>query len=190
MKTFRLIAVVFLLQGCANQSTMPGAPTAQSCLGTTALPAAIADRFEPVSDPTLLNNALGEPDEGGLCQGQVYRSKDNTGISVYRLWNSTNPNSQLGNWWTFERPEGLVSDYRENYEICYQWSPLDKMTRCTLQGGQKIVVGNGQSAKCSDYLSYPASATQQVYIGVAAVAVESCVSYDAELEWTRKPGDE
>jgi len=180
----RLIMLgMVLLQSCAGQAVMQGAGSSEGCQGTTALPPAIAGNFVPVNDPALLANALGAPEKGGLCQGQVYQSRENVQIPVYRLWNSTNPNSQLGNWWTFEQPAGLVSAYRENYEICYQWSPLDMMTRCTLEGGQKIVVGNGQSAKCSDYLSYPVSARQQVYISVAAVAVSGCTSYDAELQW-------
>ncbi|MVD33254.1 hypothetical protein D6U54_19075, partial [Vibrio cholerae] len=67
----------------------------------------------------------------------------------------------------FELPSGYTADYRKNFEICYQWSPLDKLAKCTLKAGTKVVVGNGQSAKCSEYLSYPVSEKQQVFISEA-----------------------
>jgi hypothetical protein len=68
-------------------------------------------------------------------------------------------------------------------EICYQWSPLDKLSGCLLRPGVDVVVGTGQSAKCSEYLSYPVSAAQQVYIKNASSAVSDCRSYDGKFSW-------
>lgn len=153
------------------------------CPGTTELPPALTDAFETIEDAALLQRALGQPGKGGLCQGQVYRTKKNTRVIVYRAWNSTNPNSQMGNWWAFHRPEGSVSQYRSDYEICYQWSPLDKMTHCTLKADTKVVVGTGQSAVCSPYLLYPASTQTQIYIKDAASSVAECAVYDGQFSW-------
>lgn len=154
-----------------------------SCVGTTALPPAVAGSFEAVDDPALLTKSLGTENKGSLCQGQAYRSKAGAQVLLYRAWNSTNPGSQLGHWWAFDRPEGSVAAYRKNYEICYQWSPLDALVQCSLKPGTKLIVGNGQSAQCSAYLAYPASATQQVYIDDAVSALSDCVSYQGVFEW-------
>jgi hypothetical protein len=156
--------------------------TAQ-CPGTVALPTAVAGAFEKIEDDALLQSALGQPKKGGLCQGQVYQTKKDTRVIVYRAWNSTNPSSQMGNWWAFHIPEGKVSQYRSDYEICYQWSPLDTMTHCTLKADTKVVIGTGQSAECSPYLLYPASTKIQIYIKDAASSVADCAVYDGEFSW-------
>lgn len=174
---------LILLTGCSSVPTHKASTDAHACEGSTALPPNFSAYFEPVDDPTLLNEALGEPNEGELCQGQVYVAEEATQVQIYRAWNSTNPGSRLGHWWAFDEPSGTVASYREDYEICYQWSPLDKMVSCTLTPGTKVVVGNGQSAQCSEYLSYPVSATQQVYIDKAAEAVSDCTDYDGMLTW-------
>ena len=48
------------------------------------------------------------------------------------------------------------------------------MTSCALNVGTKVVIGAGQSAKCSDYLHYGTSSKQQVFIVHAEEAVSSC----------------
>ncbi|UXI04634.1 hypothetical protein [Photobacterium sp. TY1-4] len=147
------------------------------------LPQGIAAHFEAADDPALLSSALGEPEQGKLCQGQVYQSKPDAKVVLFRAWNSTNPNSQFGQWWAFHQPSGKIAAYRSDYEICYQWSPLDKLVSCTLKPGTKVVVGNGQSAKCSAYLTYPTSEKQQVYLVDAANAVMDCSVYDGVMSW-------
>lgn len=155
----------------------------QQCPGNTELPVNLAGKLEAIEDEPLLKSALGQPTKGKLCQGQVYQSKENSNLTIYRAWNSTNPNSELGIWWAFHRPEGKVSQYRSDYEICYQWSPLDKLTTCTLKAGVKVVVGTGQSATCSEYLTYPVSAAKQIYIQDAGTSVSNCTVYDAKFSW-------
>ena len=183
---------VLCVHGCASFSApAPARPaelgqpvTLARCAGDTELPPELADNFDAATDEALLGRALGQPGEGELCQGQVYKTKANTAVTIFRAWNSTNPTSEFGSWWAFHRPEGRVSQYRSDYEICYQWSPLDTLTRCTLDASVSVVVGTGQSARCSDYLSYPISARKQIYLEDASESVSECQVYDGELTWT------
>ncbi|MEJ2045452.1 MAG: hypothetical protein P8X74_03005 [Reinekea sp.] len=188
MKNLVPSVLPLMLLGCMTQpvktNTTASADTPQEqCIGSTELPDALKTQFKKVDDPQLLQQALGGPDKGKLCQGQVYQSVAAAQVIVYRAWNSTNPYSQFGNWWAFEQPTGKVADYRSDYEICYQWSPLDKMLSCTLQPGTKVVVGNGQSAYCSEYLTYPVSEKQQVFIVDAETVMSNCKNYDGVFRW-------
>lgn len=184
----KLLAALLItgLYGCSatlEEKPVVSAAVAEPCLGTTDLPAHYQGKFEAVEDAELLASTIGEPKKGKLCQGKVYQSKADTEIIIYRAWNSTNPNSQFGKWWASAQPAGKVADYRADYEICYQWSPLDKLVSCRLKAGVNVVIGNGQSAECSQYLTYPVSAEQQIYIDDASNAVESCSVYDGEFSW-------
>lgn len=186
MKKIGLSLGVVILSGCSSLTTPqepPLADVSQLCQGDVALPQGLAPHFEATQDPALLKSALGEPEQGKLCQGQVYQSKPDAQVVLFRAWNSTNPNSQFGKWWAFHQPNGKIAAYRADYEICYQWSPLDKLVRCTLKPGTKVVVGNGQSAKCSEYLTYPTSDKQQVYLVDAEDAVTNCTEYDGVMSW-------
>ena len=180
MKRLLTTLMLLTLYGCASQATrVKSAP----CPGDTLLPKQLAGDFVPAEDKTLLHAALGPTGKGGLCQGRVYQNRASADIVLYRAWNSTNPNSRLGHWWAFSQPAGAVSRYRADYEICYQWSPLDRLVRCHLKPGVKLVIGPGQSTVCSDYLSYPASAAKQIYIEDAATQVLDCVTYEGEFAW-------
>lgn len=186
MKNSLTILFITTLYGCANYSIDQPVPinTAnQDCAGSTQLTQEFSDKFEPVEDISLLSASLGSPNKGKLCQGKVYKTKKNTSITLYRAWNSTNPNSQLGNWWAFEAPSGDIAKYRSDYEICYQWSPLDTLVSCTLNPETKVVVGTGQSAECSDYLNYPVSATQQIYIENASSVLSNCTGLKGQFSW-------
>ncbi|ENK1947515.1 hypothetical protein AB3A00_003426 [Vibrio cholerae] len=182
MKRILSFTLIAAIQGCANEpSVSQPISSGLNCVGSTALSGELSDKFTPVQDESLLSQAIGEPLQGKLCQGSVYESTQD--VIIYRAWNSTNPKSQLGQWWSFELPSGYTAGYRKNFEICYQWSPLDKLAKCTLKAGTKVVVGNGQSAKCSEYLSYPVSEKQQVFISEAASVVENCQVYDSVMSW-------
>lgn len=190
IKRMCLVASLVMLQACSSypansvgKSTASAPIPTPACVGSTDLPTNLASQFDAITDTALLKSALGEADQGKLCQGKVYQSKKEAKVTIYRAWNSTNPNSQYGQWWAFDKPAGNIANYRANYEICYQWSPLDKMVSCTLKPHSKVVVGNGQSAVCSNYLSYPVSESQQVYISDAANAVESCTEFDGVMSW-------
>lgn len=183
----KLVATIFTLSlfGCANYQLEQDLKDNdhKNCLGATALAKELKNSFATVVDDALLTETLGPPGQGKLCKGQVYRSKEGSKITLYRAWNSTNPNSEFGNWWAFQKPMGKVATYRAEYEICYQWSPLDKLTTCTLKPNTKIVVGTGQSATCSEFLRYPASAKQQVYLEDAAPSLIDCSTFDSEFRW-------
>lgn len=198
MKKLIVISFIISLSGCASYATkdsdtetsvnqqsvtLTQSAAATPCPGNTELPEVLAGKFDVVEDETLLNQSLGDPGKGRLCQGKVYQAKAGKHITVYRSWNSTNPNSKLGNWWAAQIPQGKTSQYRVDYEICYQWSPLDKMTQCTLKPSTKIVIGTGQSSYCSEYLTYPPSAEKQIYIDNAIVTVADCTSYNNEFSW-------
>ncbi len=176
--------------GCASyqiESEIHNSEAEQICIGSTKLPDDIASNFEPIDDTPLLKEALGDPKKGKLCQGQAYISKKSSNIIIFRAWNSTNPNSKLGKWWAFTKPTGKISTYRSEYEICYQWSPLDKLVSCTLIPNTKVIVGNGQSTQCSEYLEYPVSEKLQIYINNASLSLTNCTVFDGEFSWKQIP---
>ncbi|MDD5273865.1 MAG: hypothetical protein PHU14_14265 [Methylovulum sp.] len=175
-----IISALSVLYGCTTTTVKP---TPQACAGTAALPLSLASDFESVEDTVLLTKAIGTENKGALCRGQVYRSKTTSQIMLFRAWNSTNPNSKFGNWWTFNKPTGKVADYRKDYGICYQWTPLDMLVQCTLKPSVKVVVGAGQSVQCSQCLTYPVSATQQLFIENSESALSNCTTFSGVLSW-------
>lgn len=176
MKFISIALMAFTVSSCSTV-------VVTECPGNVDLPLALTGEFDVVEDAALLESALAGPTEGKLCQGKVYQAKQSVDVTLYRAWNSTNPGSRFDNWWAFHRPDGNVAQYRHNYEICYQWSPLDKLTHCKLNAGSKIVVGTGQSAECSKYLTYPTSTSLQVYIEDAASSLYECIDYDVVFSW-------
>ncbi len=187
MKKWLTVVLAITVFACASQPVSDqqtqSQQNTQACLGSTDLPASLQAAFEPVEDFALLQQTLGKPEQGKLCQARVYQSKQATQVNVHRVWDSVNPNSRLGKWWAFEMPQGKIADYRAKYQICYQWSPLDMLVSCMLKPGTKIVVGTGQSEKCSQYVNYPVSAAQQVYIADAADVVENCNVLTGRFDW-------
>jgi hypothetical protein len=103
--------------------------------------------------------------------------------AIYRAYNGTHPQSKLGVWWALEEPSGSVSAYRRNYEICYQWSPLDRLVKCTLRAGARVVLGTGQSVVCSQHLTYSTSASLQLYVVDAERDAFDCMDFDGMLSW-------
>ena len=186
MRNILFSLFILTLYGCSSyqvKKDTQNTEIARSCLGSTNLPENIATHFEPIKDMLLLNEALGTPNKGKLCHGQVYKSKEDSNITLFRAWNSTNSNSKFGKWWAFQKPAGKISTYRSEYEICYQWSPLDKLVSCTLKPNVKVVVGTGQSAECSEYLTYEVSDKQQIYIEDASLSLTNCTLFDGEFSW-------
>lgn len=154
---------------------------ANECLGKPTPPAWLKSTFREVHNEHLLHKALGAPLKGGLCRGKVYVL--DKPIRLYRAWNSTNPSSKLGAWWAFFPPQGAIKDYRKDYEICYQWSPIDKLVSCEIKAGTEVVIGNGQSAQCSPYLTYPTSAAKQIYISEPSTVVSKCETAIGVFSW-------
>lgn len=174
----------------AEKSAMPASSASVStaaCIGENSLPAQVAASFVEVQDAALLAQAVQPAGKGGLCQAKVYQSTEP--VMIYRAWNSTNPGSRIGSWWAFKKASGSVSQYRRDYEICTQYSPLDRLAQCKLKTGSLIVVGTGQSAQCDQYLTYPASASRQIYMPKEAAnsSVNNCEDFDAEFAWKARP---
>jgi len=157
------------------------------CAGNLELPTELADKFEPLEDAALLKESIGKPEKGSLCQGKVYQTKENTHITVYRAWNSSKSYTKMGKWWAFNIPQGKVSKYRKDYEICFEWSPLDQLVRCTLKADAKVVIGTGQSAECLAEVIYPVSAKRQIYINDATNLVADCTTYERAFAWSDSP---
>lgn len=162
-----LLLAVALLSGCSSlpdaTSSLPKSTAttaaATDCVGTIEAPVA---GLAPSSDPELLQLALGQPDKGQLCMGQVFVAT--APVKVYRVWDQAKGYTLYGRWWSFMLPTGPAERYRAANAICPSWSVLNQMSSCTLKVGSKIVVGPGQSADCGDGLVYPKSPVNQVFI--------------------------
>lgn len=158
------LAISLALVSCANQAPSaapppPPPPVMAACNGAVMTP---PPGLRPATDAALLASAVGVPGKGGLCTGQVFVVE--RPVTVYRVWDSSYPASQLGSWWSFERPEGPRAGYRHEEDICRSWSSLNKMTSCLLKPGAKLVLGPGQSASCPAGYTIPASPANQVYL--------------------------
>ena len=78
----------------------------------------------------------------------------------------------------FVLSEFAGSMYRNDYEICPSWSPLDRLSVATLKEGSVVVVGTGQSATCDQYLHYEQSDHVQIFIPNIS---EVIINYDYEV---------
>ncbi|TDR81516.1 hypothetical protein [Paludibacterium purpuratum] len=171
------VAVLAVMIGGIGTPSMAADQNATMCTGDVQAPPA---GLEEVQDPTLLAKAIGAPQQGKLCTGKVFKLAETGGnmVTVYRVWDASKPYTALGGWWSFSAPQGPRDAYRQENEICPAWSALNKVSHCTIKAGALIVVGPGQSAKCSDDLNYPTSPVNQVYIPNDAqnnqVFVENC----------------
>ncbi len=198
-KKLIVLSFITLVGGCASQSASTNNVVESNsndddvvqsvCNGDTQLPAALMGKFEATTDPELLARAIGEPEKGGLCEGQVYVAKAGETSVVYRSWNSRNDYTKFGSWWAPTLPLGSERTYREDFNICYTWSPLDKLVKCELKAGTKVVIGPGQSAICPPINEYPKtyvippSAKKQVYIENAQDVTANCVVFNGEFSW-------
>lgn len=178
MKLFLISALTIL----AGMVTSGYAHPYHICSGDTKLPINVQSSMIAVDDPAAVNAALGEPLKGQLCQGQAYRVIHP--LTIYRTWNSNNPDSAQGKWWSFSKPEGNVQQYRSNVELCPAWSPIDKLEVCMIDEGAELVVGTGQSAQCDQYLTYPQSAVKQIFLSEKNKnKLSHCYVESASLDW-------
>lgn len=171
------LIVSLLLTACGSflpSEKPPRGIDGVACVGDVGtLPA----EFSAARNDLLLKAAQGVSGKGGICAGAVFSAQQN--IQLFRVWDSSRPQSQYGQWWALEKPVGPEESYRQAYAICHAWSALDRLLICKLKPGTQIVIGTTQSADCDDG-SYPKSANLQLYLqGAAATAgsssvVESC----------------
>lgn len=165
------------------------ASTNITCKGTIDVS---ANNVKESNDALLLKSAVLNSGSGGICEGVVFEVTKE--IIVYRVWNSTYPDSRLKNWWTFDQPTGTLKAYRKDYEICCQWGPRDTIEVCSLKPGAKIVVGPGQSVDCSKDTNhnksaccdttYDVSPKNQVYIGSPSQDLTNC--HSAKAPWSKQ----
>ncbi len=173
LKRLILCAPLWLVACSGTKTLLVTSPLdGEACVGgIDAVPAGLT----PVDDPALLKEALGKSGEGKLCTGRVFTVSQP--VSVWRVWNSAKSYTELGKWWALTKPAGTVDSYREENDICPEWSDLNQLTRCSLKVGSHIVVGPGQSAKCAS-LMYKKSPINQVYMAndtrINMLQVEAC----------------
>lgn len=138
------------------------------------LPSSVHSYLEPV-DFTKGNLIKIMSDQGALASNgaldpensKIYKViKD--GLIIYRVWNHSNPQSEYGNWWTFEYPEDgtYVQTYRKENGICSEWSPLDMLSSAEIKRASFIIVGSGASVECNEFVKYSTDivTSTQVYI--------------------------
>ncbi len=196
-RVFVRLLLPLTLVACAatNPSTRgQGAATARApapgpivCVGAMAEP---PEGARAVHDPALLESALGADGQGKLCAGAVFEAT--RPVTVYRVWQRDRAYTELGRWWSLDRPEGSREAYRQRNAICAEWSALDVWSRCELRAGARFVMGPGQSARCEGGAVLPRSETNQVYIDNDArqgrVYVDRCAQLGAWPEATVDAG--
>lgn len=173
-----LLQALFVLTSCGVNITKPLATENDGDARCTGFIDAPLSKLEPIADTTLLASALGQPDSGKLCMGEVFQVKQP--VTVYRVWEKSKSYSVYGRWWTFDPPQGTLEQYRIDYEICSEWGARDTTVSCQLTKGAKIVVGTGQSMACNT-VTYPVSAHNQVFVPNDSrnniLYVENCAAY-------------
>jgi hypothetical protein len=147
------------LAACGGVAKPVGTASAGSCAGAVD---AAPSGTRPADDAELLAKALGQPEQGKLCSGQVLEAA--TPLVLYRVWQRDKPYTERGRWWSIDRPTGTRERYRADNAICSEWSSLDVVSRCTLRAGARLVLGPGQSARCEGGAVLEASAVNQVYV--------------------------
>jgi hypothetical protein len=159
-------AVLFLsltIGGCADLTitsrSIDAGIDGVACVGSVA--ASVAGMSES-SNAALLNKAQFQTGKGGVCSAKVFSVTEP--VVLYRVFDSNNPYSKFGGWWTLKRPAGSRDDYRAANAICKEWSNLDRLISCELRPGSQVVVGTTQSAVCDDGTTYPKTAENQVYV--------------------------
>lgn len=154
------------------------------------------------SDPEAaradLLGAVKAPGLGGLAAGTVVRLTVDQ--PVYRLWNgpakvdANGHDNRLGQWWTFDAPQGTQEQYRVDYEICEGWNDLTWVATCTLKAGSIVVIGPGQSvsqATCGTDEVYAANPQDlQVYVAKAWTRLGTELDCpDASADYPADPND-
>ena len=179
-----LICVAGMLAGCAQfPSGGGGGPLTETaaCTGSINVPYGLVE----VTDDSLLKQAVYPAGQGGLCDAKVFKVQQP--LTVYRVWDNANQNSQYGRWWSFNPPAGPVPAYRAANAICPEFSALNRVKQCRLKVGAEVVIGPGQSMVCKSDVSYPQSAVNQVFVpndtrdpGNVKLAVDDCL---ADASW-------
>jgi hypothetical protein len=176
-----LLVLSSWLAGCAGLpgplggSRAAGEPGIDGAVCVGAPPAALAG-LAPASNPSLQAKAQLASGQGGVCTARVFVAQ--APLTVYRVYDSSNPRSFYGGWWALSRPEGSRDSYRARNAICREWSGLDRLLACQVKPGTELVLGTTQSVSCADGTVYPKTADVQVYMANDArngvILVDQC----------------
>jgi hypothetical protein len=157
------LTVVLALSGCANLPGDPGAGErgidGQACTGS--VDTAVSGLLE-TANPLLLTKTRLQQGKGGVCAARVFAVV--APVTLFRVFDASNPHSKFGSWWSLRRPSGTKDDYRAANAICKEWSSLDRVVACEIRPGTQVVIGTTQSAQCSDGSTYPQTAVNQVFV--------------------------
>ena len=158
------IAFLFLaISGCTilpNHSASVGTGVdGSACIGNVT---SLVSGLNKADNPSLLVKAQFATGKGGVCSAKVFNVT--SPLVLYRVFDSGNPYSKFGSWWSLKRPTGSKEDYRAANAICKEWSTLDRLISCEVRPGTQIVVGTTQSAECKDGTSYSKTAENQVFV--------------------------
>src|SRR5262245_8328468 len=118
----------------------------------------------------LVNDFIGRPGQGKLCEARVFTvaPEGENELKVYRAWNN-GAGRKWGRWWSFNPPSNFGNEaiYRRHHGLCPSEGPADKLDRvlvCTLRVDAEFAVGPGQSKDCPDGVTVPQTQTNQVYM--------------------------
>lgn len=149
--------------------------------------AADAD-FKPAPSPGPYSSYRDSPaGAGGLRRHEVVTAVRD--VTVYRLYDSRAPGNskvtaRLGRYWT-DFATSSEKSARDKLAVCKGWNNLQKVVRCTLPKGTKVVKGPGQDAKCAglpgaNSTAWHPGGPQQIFIGDTSV-MRGCK--DADTGW-------
>lgn len=156
------------------------------------------------SDPdyarAVVGSAVKPAGMGGVSEALVVKITQD--IPVYRMWNgpakvdARGNTNRLGGWWSYDAPQGSVTKYRADYEICKAWNDLTWMATCTLKQGAVVAIGPGQSVSaetCGDPTGqeqYAANASGwQTYVDKPWARGAELVCPDVSADYTANPAD-
>lgn len=158
-----LAALSLLVTGCASLTTPSGpgerGPDGVLCVGRIVTPT--GGLIESVN-PALLAKARMPSGQGGVCSATVFAVT--APVVLYRVFDSRQPHTKFGGWWSLKRPGGSPAEYRAANAICPEWSQLDRLVSCELRPGSQVVLGTTQSAACADGTLYAKADATQVFV--------------------------
>lgn len=180
-----LVALSLLLGGCANLTnhSEPGERGTDGihCVGRMVpAPEGLTESVNPV----LVSKAQMPSGKGGVCSAKAFTVT--APLVLYRVFDSAQPYSKFGGWWSLKRPGGSRAGYRAAYAICPAWSQLDRLVSCEVRPGTQVVLGTTQSAECADGTLYGKTGETQVFVandGLAGIVhVGNCTEEPIGLE--------
>lgn len=158
-----ILTLALAISGCSSLLNEPGKTEVGidglSCTGyvVSAVPGLIE-----ATNPALVEHARLPKDKGGVCSAKVFSVI--APVTLYRIFDASNPKSKFGGWWSLKPPSGTKEDYRSANAICREWSALDRVVSCEIRPGTQVVIGTTQSAQCEDGSKYPQTSVNQVFV--------------------------